>query len=143
MVALGRDIAKGETVYDMVKTTTDWVHGALKKVNVIGVPSALETLQSKRGDCNEHATLTVAILRTVGIPARIASGIAHLQGRFFHHAWVEYWDGAWHTVDPTWGQMPADLGHLRFIVGGLDRQVELIRILGKLNIQAGPVEEKP
>jgi hypothetical protein len=135
-VALAGEVAQGKTIYEAVSATSDWVYAELKKQNVIGVPSALQTLQDKVGDCNEHATLTVAILRTAGIPSRLASGIAYLDGRFFHHAWVEYWDGDWLTVDPTWGQMPADLGHIRFIIGGLDRQVELVRILGKLKIRA-------
>jgi len=39
------------------------------------------------------------------------------------------------AVDPTFGQFPADAAHLRFIVGGLARQTELVRLIGTLKIQ--------
>jgi hypothetical protein len=53
---------------------------------------------------------------------------------FFYHAWPEVWLGEWVAVDPTFGQYPADAAHLRFIVGGLAQQVEIIRLIGNLNI---------
>jgi hypothetical protein len=37
-------------------------------------------------------------------------------------------------VDPTFGQFPADAAHLRFVVGGLARQTELLRLMGNLKI---------
>jgi hypothetical protein len=37
-------------------------------------------------------------------------------------------------VDPTFGQFPADASHLRFTVGGLGRQAELLRLMGALQI---------
>jgi hypothetical protein len=41
-------------------------------------------------------------------------------------------------VDPTFGQFPADASHLRFVVGGLARQVELIRLIGRLQLTVVP-----
>jgi hypothetical protein len=38
------------------------------------------------------------------------------------------------AVDPTFGQYPADAAHLRFTIGGLARQVELIRLIGRLSL---------
>ena len=38
------------------------------------------------------------------------------------------------SVDPTFGQFPADAAHLRFTVGGLGRQAEMIRLMGRLRI---------
>jgi hypothetical protein len=38
-------------------------------------------------------------------------------------------------VDPTLGQFPADAAHVRFVVGGLARQVELLAILGRLRLE--------
>ena len=35
---------------------------------------------------------------------------------------------------PTFGQFPADAEHLRFVYGGLARQVELLRLMGTLKI---------
>jgi hypothetical protein len=38
-------------------------------------------------------------------------------------------------VDPTFGQYPADAAHLRFVVGGLAQQVEIVRLIGNLQIE--------
>jgi hypothetical protein len=40
----------------------------------------------------------------------------------------------WVPVDPTHGQFPADASHLRFVVGGFARQLELLRALGDLSL---------
>jgi hypothetical protein len=41
----------------------------------------------------------------------------------------------WVAVDPTFDQFPADAAHLRFTIGGLARQVELVRLLGSLTLE--------
>ncbi|MFI5255653.1 MAG: transglutaminase family protein [Gemmatimonadales bacterium] len=111
-----------------------WVYDSLAKKITIGVPSALATLRTRVGDCNEHAQLYVALARAAGIPARIAAGLAYLDGKFYYHAWPEVWLERWVAVDPTFGQFPADASHLRFTVGGLGRQAELLRLMGALQI---------
>ncbi|HEX7466595.1 MAG TPA: transglutaminase-like domain-containing protein, partial [Usitatibacter sp.] len=111
-----------------------WVYDSLRKVITVGVPSALGTLRARRGDCNEHAQLYVALARAAGIPARVAAGLAYLDGKFYYHAWPEVWLERWVAVDPTFGQFPADAAHLRFTVGGISHQVELLRLMGSLHI---------
>ena len=73
--------------------------------------------------------------RALGLPARTAVGLVYLDGSFFYHAWPEVWLGEWVAVDPTFGQYPADAAHIRFVVGGLAQQVEIIRLIGRLNIE--------
>jgi transglutaminase-like putative cysteine protease len=111
-----------------------WVYDSLRKEITVGVPSALATLRSRVGDCNEHAQLYVALARAAGIPARVAAGLAYLDGKFYYHAWPEVWLERWVAVDPTFGQFPADASHLRFTVGGLGRQAELLRLMGALHV---------
>jgi transglutaminase-like putative cysteine protease len=113
---------------------TNWVHDELAKRVTVSVPSAVEVLESRRGDCNEHTVLYVALARAVGIPARTAAGLVHLDGAFYYHAWPEVYLNGWVAVDPTFGQFPADASHLRFTIGGLARQVELIRLIGHLSL---------
>jgi transglutaminase-like putative cysteine protease len=114
----------------------DWVYRTLKKDITLSVPSALQVLESRQGDCNEHTVLFVALARAIGLPTRTAVGLVSVRGRFYYHAWPEvYYDG-WVAVDPTLGQYPADASHLRFLVGGLARQVELIRLIGRLRIES-------
>jgi transglutaminase-like putative cysteine protease len=111
-----------------------WVHDSLKKEITLGIPSALATLHARVGDCNEHTQLYVAIARAAGIPARVAAGLTYLDGKFYYHAWPEVWLQKWVAVDPTFGQFPADAAHLRFTVGGLGRQADLLRLMGALHI---------
>ena len=75
--------------------------------------------------------------RAVGVPTRVAVGLVYREGRFGYHAWNEVLTGdGWLSVDPTWDQMPADVGHLRVVSGGLDRQVELLQVMGRLTLEA-------
>ncbi|GAC1299445.1 MAG: hypothetical protein NVSMB20_22790 [Bradyrhizobium sp.] len=110
------------------------MHDSVEKRITAGVPSAVQVLQSRRGDCNEHTHLFVALARSAGIPARVAAGLAYVNGKFYYHAWPEVYLSDWVAVDPTFGQFPADAAHLRFVVGGLHRQAELLRLIGSLQI---------
>ncbi len=112
-----------------------WVYDSLEKAITISVPSATQVLRERRGDCNEHTQLYVALARAAGIPARIATGLAYVNGKFYYHAWPEVWLRDWVAVDPTFGQFPADAAHLRFVTGGLTRQGELLRLVGTLKLE--------
>lgn len=60
--------------------------------------SPIYTILSARGRCGEESTLTVAALRTAGIPARqvYTPRWAHTDD---NHAWVEVWiNGTWHYL---------------------------------------------
>ncbi len=112
-----------------------WVHGNVRREVTEKVPSAERVLEARRGDCNETATLYVALARAAGLPARTVSGLIHLKGRFYYHAWAEVYLGKWVAVDPTFDQYPADAAHLRFAIGGLARQVELFPLVGRLQLE--------
>ncbi len=120
----------------VARRLNDWVYARLAKDIVASVPSAVQVLEARKGDCNEHTVLYVALARALGLPARTAAGLVHVQGRFYYHAWPEVWlGGRWVAVDPTLGQFPADASHLRLVVGGLARQVELVRLIGRLRLE--------
>jgi hypothetical protein len=118
-----------------------WVYEELEKKVTLSVPSARQVLDVRRGDCNEHTVLYVALARAAGLPARTAAGLVYVGDRFYYHAWPEVWLDGWVPVDPTLGQFPADASHLRFVVGGLARQVELVRLVGQLRLEIVSVEE--
>jgi transglutaminase-like putative cysteine protease len=117
-----------------VELLNSWVYQNLDKKITVSVPSAVQVLETRRGDCNEHTVLYVALARALGIPARSAAGLVYLNGHFYYHAWPEVYLNGWVAVDPTFGQMPADAAHIRFITGGLARQMELIRLIGHVGI---------
>jgi len=118
----------------IVERINQWVYDSLRKEVTVGIPSALHVLHTRAGDCNEHTQLFVALARAAGIPARIAAGLAYVDGKFYYHAWPEVMLRGWVAVDPTFGQFPADAAHLRFVNGGLGRQTELLRLVGNLKI---------
>lgn len=127
---------------EAARLLTDWVYERLDKRITMSVPSARQVLDDAVGDCNEHTVLFVALARAVGLPARTAVGLVFVDGRFYYHAWPEVWLDRWVPVDPTLGQFPADASHLRFVIGGLARQVELVRLIGQLQLDVVSVEEK-
>ncbi len=111
-----------------------WVHDSLKQRITFGIPDAVQVLQSRSGDCNEHTQLYLALARASGVPARAAAGLALVNGKFYYHAWPEVYLGKWVAVDPTFGEFPADAAHLRLVVGGLGRQTSLLSLIGTLRI---------
>lgn len=113
----------------------DWVHGHVRPDAAAGVPSAQRVLEDGRGDANAAATLFVALARSAGLPARTVSGLLLVRGRFYYHAWAEVYLGGWVAVDPFFDQFPADATHIRFAVGGLARQVELVPLIGRLTFE--------
>jgi transglutaminase superfamily protein len=136
IAAQARQIAGREhRAAEVARLLTVWVHDNLRKKITISVPSAVQVLDAREGDCNEHTVLYVALARALGLPARTAAGVVYLRGNFYYHAWPEVWLGAWVAVDPTFGQYPADAAHLRFVIGGLARQVELVRLIGRLQVE--------
>ena len=73
--------------------------------------NAQEAWDKGQGVCQDMAQLTVALMRSVGLPARYVSGYLHPQAQAEpgstavgqSHAWVEYWAGSWTPLDPTSG----------------------------------------
>lgn len=132
-----------------VERLTREVNALLDKRPTVSLPSALEVLRTRVGDCNEHTILFVALARALKIPARINVGLVYVHGAFYYHAWPEaYIDegngrGLWLPVDPTLNQFPADTTHLRLARGGLDRQAAILPLIGKARMAVLEVEVTP
>jgi transglutaminase-like putative cysteine protease len=125
------------------------VHAILEKKPTVSLPSALEVLRTRIGDCNEHTALYVAMARAAGLPARVAVGLVYLRGAFYYHAWPEVWVdegrglGLWLPVDPTLNQFPADATHVRLARGGLDRQAAILGLVGRARLEITAVDLRP
>ncbi len=130
-----REIAGSERDLQVVaRKLMGWVYENVEKRPVVSVPDALAVLETKVGDCNEHAVLLTALLRAAGIPARECVGIVYTDHRFFYHAWTEAYLGHWISMDATLNQMPTDATHIKLVHGGLDKQAELMALMGKLQL---------
>ncbi len=154
--ALARQLRGASTPGRAVADVVEMLHSDFAYVpgstNV--TTSATEVLAHKRGVCQDFAHLGIALLRSMGIPARYASGYLHpqkdalidnpIEGQ--SHAWLEAWLGDWHAVDPTNGTAVAsqhvlvargrdygDVPPLKGIYNGgpsdrVDVQVEITRV---------------
>ncbi|MBN8554592.1 MAG: transglutaminase domain-containing protein [Deltaproteobacteria bacterium] len=136
-----REIIGNESdLWKRAKLIYDFVFKTLEKTPFTAVPNAIEALTSKKGDCKEHAALYTALARAAGIPTRTVVGLVysdHFYGEpgFYYHAWVEVYTGKnWVAIDPTWNQIPADSTHLAFVEGGLDQQVQVTALMGKVKL---------
>lgn len=77
---------------------------------------AVQAWQAGAGVCQDFAHISLAMLRSVGLPARYVSGYLHpnveaVIGQRVNgesHAWVEWWDGEWVGYDPTNGKPVGD-----------------------------------
>jgi transglutaminase-like putative cysteine protease len=113
----------------------DWIYRELAKEPTVSIPNALEVLQAKKGDCNEHTVLFNALARAAGIPAKTAVGVVYLRGAFYYHAWSEVWLGRWVALDSVLNQFPADVTHVKFLEGEVDRQIDILQLIGNLKIE--------
>jgi hypothetical protein len=115
-----------------------WVYHHLEKQPVLSISNALETLALRKGDCTEHAVLVAALGRAAAIPVTIETGLMYQKGRFYYHAWnVFYLDALnrWITADAVFDQVPADVTHIRFVRGEFEEQLDLIGLLGRLQLE--------
>lgn len=120
---LSKEITLGlDSDYDKTKAIHDWVCNhiwydwdALTGKTDYGDTSAVGTLKSKKSVCQGYASLTAALLRASGIPAKLVTGYALGVGEDTNwkpdviaknesnHAWNEvYVDGRWIIIDTTW-----------------------------------------
>ena len=112
-----------------------WIYKNIEKRPVLSVPDALETLENRMGDCNEHAVLMAAMTRAAGIPSQIEAGLVFLRGRFYYHAWNALFLDRWITADALMGQLPADVTHIRLVRGEAEHQIDLLGVIGNITIE--------
>ncbi|MFH1501531.1 MAG: transglutaminase-like domain-containing protein [Candidatus Eisenbacteria bacterium] len=110
--------------------------------------SAAEVIDTRAGDCSEHAILAAAMARSVGIPSRLAMGVVHFQGGFAYHMWVEVRvEGAWYALDPTMGFGSVDAAHIRLGGSSLSDgrvaqlSVSVLRTTNRLGLRIVEYEE--
>ncbi len=120
--------ANAQTPYDKAKAIETWLRQNITYNETIPQPPAGQdpvdwvVFDYKQGYCNYYASAMVVMLRTMGIPARMAAGFA--QGTYNSdenafvvqerdaHTWVEvYFPGyGWVEFEPTAAQAPLNRG---------------------------------
>jgi len=116
-----------------VDAILNWVVDNVKYRSPVNDYGAVSTLLSKEGNCQNFSHLSIALLRSIGIPARIAGGVSlgrpwkvpveggHLiqsigQGG---HAWMEVWypDLGWAPYDAQQSRLFVGPRHIRQTAG--------------------------
>jgi len=141
---LAREII-GEETNSLVaaERINQWLYDNIRKKITFSLPSAVDVLESREGDCNEHTTLFVAIARAAGIPAKTDIGLVYHKGSFYYHAWPEVYVGQWVEMDPTFGQSLADATHVKLLEGDLEQQAKLVQAIGKIKLKIKSFSYKP
>ncbi|HEU4837121.1 MAG TPA: transglutaminase domain-containing protein [Pyrinomonadaceae bacterium] len=98
--------------WNVARKLANWTYKNLEWKHVSNADAA-QTLATREADCSEFSALFVAMARSLGLPARMVSGLAYSGNSFGGHAWVEVWIGKWIELDPTWGTDFVDATHIR------------------------------
>jgi len=108
-----REIAGEERdAWKVAGKLSDWTFKNIKW-KLVDYATAPQTLATLEADCLEFSQLYVAMARSLGLPARMVSGLAYAGASFGGHAWVEVYVGEWIELDPTWGTNFVDATHIR------------------------------
>jgi transglutaminase-like putative cysteine protease len=124
LAGVAATLRRGDDPVATAQAVVDFVSGKLTYTPGVTdvMTSAPEAFAAGHGVCQDYVHVTLALLRSAGIPARYVSGYLHpkedaMPGQAHtgeSHAWVEAWLGDWWPWDPTNG-VPA--GHRHVIVG--------------------------
>ncbi|MFH1133137.1 MAG: transglutaminase-like domain-containing protein [Nanoarchaeota archaeon] len=115
VMELASSLAQGhDDLYEVVISVADWVERDVRYNLTTATASVSQkaswVLENRKGVCDEITTLFVAMLRSLGIPARYVSGLAYTDflglNDFGPHAWAEvYFPGSgWVPFDITYSQ---------------------------------------
>lgn len=113
-----------------------FVHDYLRSKNFsTAFATALEVLQTREGDCTEHAVLLAALSRAVGIPARVAIGLVYHEGKFYYHMWNElYVENRWMAFDSTLAEGGIGAAHIQLAHSHLHGASAFSAFLPVLNV---------
>lgn len=134
-------VGEGKSPKETARLLTQWVAREIKGA-VTDSQSPLETLKKGTGNCQSHARLYAALVRAAGIPSRFVSGLVYMGEGFVYHSWAEsYLDGKWVPVDPTFGEVPANLTHIKLVEGDtVDEMGALAGMIGR--VRAKVIEKR-
>jgi hypothetical protein len=153
-----RAVGDTKDAAEAVKRIESFVADYIEEKNLsIGYASAAEVADSRQGDCTEHAVLTAALCRAVGIPAQVVTGIAYvnefagIKDTFGGHAWTQAYigqsNGKWVGLDASFkgtGRGGYDAGHIALAVGNGNPEdlLNLATTLGHFRIEKVMVNKK-
>jgi transglutaminase-like putative cysteine protease len=101
------DEEKVQRIYDYVVANVKYDYKKAASVQAGYLPDVDATFLSNEGICYDYASLTAAMLRSVGIPTQLRKG--YKDDIAVYHAWnAVYLNGEWKTVDTTYDAALSD-----------------------------------
>jgi transglutaminase-like putative cysteine protease len=116
VIGFAAEIAEGEDdLYVLVHKIAEWtknnIEYDLSTLTAEVSQKASWVLDTRQGVCDELTSLFIAMLRSLGVPAKFVSGVAYTESELFpdnwgSHGWAEvYFPGfGWVPYDVTYGQ---------------------------------------
>ncbi len=111
VTAVGAELVASHEPADAGRLAANWTSELLGyERGLTGVhTTSAQARAAGKGVCQDYAHLTLALLRSMGLPARYVSGYlcpdadaeVGVTTRGESHAWVEFWAGEWSPLDPT------------------------------------------
>jgi transglutaminase-like putative cysteine protease len=125
--------AKARNEHEAVAAILNFVVDHMQYTFESNAHDALYALEQRSGNCQGYAHLSIALLRAVGIPARLTAGVSLSKGwRVSHgdgtvtfrmgqgrHGWIEvfYPDIGWIPYDPQTSHLFVSIYHIRQAIG--------------------------
>ena len=134
------DASGGELIAQMA----DWVGSNFTYDNGASTASttATDSFHAMAGVCRDYAHVLIAMARSVGIPARMASVYAPgVNPPDFHAVAEVYLDGSWHLVDPTGMAQTSEI--VRIGVGRDAADVSFMTSYGQMDLLNQSVDVEP
>lgn len=101
---LKTDKEKVKAIYQYVISNISYDYDKLNTLESSYLPNIDETLEKGKGICYDYSSTFAAMLRSVGIPAKLVKGYSTSTGKVYH-AWNEVYmsdTGKWMIVDTTY-----------------------------------------
>ena len=116
------ELTQGETNgLKKVTLIAQWVHRNIEYDLSIGqnTMTSSQVYSARIGVCNEFSHLFIAMVRSIGIPARFVGGFVYSGEEWAPHAWAEVaYNGEWISFDPTYNEgYLLDGTHFKFASG--------------------------
>jgi len=103
------DETKVKKIYNFVVSNIRYDHDKLDNLPSTYIPNIEKIYSSKSGICYDFASLTAAMLRSVGVPTKLVMGYA--DGVNGYHAWNEvYVGGKWILIDTSYDSQMRENG---------------------------------
>lgn len=100
---LKTDKQKIEAIHNYLISNIEYDHSKLSKLTYDYLPDVNATVASGKGICYDYASTFAAMLRSLGIPAKLVKGYSDKTDGY--HAWNEVYNsetGSWDTIDSTY-----------------------------------------